>query len=300
MIPYDTLLVGTDFSQTARRATEAAALLAAKLSSKRIHAVHVLSQPPPTVLEQLADQRREQVFAEIADEARRQLEQIPFGTTGASVSHAVLRGVPAKTMSQAADDLPADLIIVASHGRGALGRFLLGSVADGLLRTARKPILILRGKASEVRGFHRVLAPIDLSSVSERVLGHALSFARAYSGEMRALSIYEPVELAPHEDEELLPRFLKPEELNHIRDKRRSDVERLVRHVAQDGVAISTQAEASPHPARAILDVADRWPADLIVLGAHGHNAVERALVGTTTGRVVAHSEVPVLVVSDR
>jgi nucleotide-binding universal stress UspA family protein len=300
MITYKTLLAGTDLSAVARRALDAAAFLAPKLGSERIHLVHVIAHPPPTVLEQLADRRREQVLEEIAVEVDHQLSRITLPQTTALVSHSVLRGPPAKMLAAAALESPADLIIVASHGRGAVGRFLLGSVADGLVRESSVPVLVLRGEKTERGGFRRVLAPIDLSPLSERVLLHALSMAKSFSGEVRALSIYEPVELAPAGEEEMLPRFLKPEELNQIRDGRRSEVERMVRRVAMQGVAISTQAEASAHPARAILDVAERWPADLIVLGAHGHNTLERALLGTTTGRVLAHSEVPVLVVSER
>jgi len=51
---------------------------------------------------------------------------------------------PAQTLAQMADQLAADLVAIATHGRGGVKRTLLGSVADQLLRSATVPILVMR------------------------------------------------------------------------------------------------------------------------------------------------------------
>jgi nucleotide-binding universal stress UspA family protein len=59
----------------------------------------------------------------------------------------VERGAPAAEIVKAASEWRADLIVVGSHGRGGIERALVGSVADGVLRHAPCPILVVRAKA---------------------------------------------------------------------------------------------------------------------------------------------------------
>ncbi len=68
-------------------------------------------------------------------------------------------GSPVHEIAELAEDVGADLIIVGSHGRSAVGRLLLGSVSEGVLRRARCPVLIARTK-----GYHHV----ELDKVVER------------------------------------------------------------------------------------------------------------------------------------
>jgi len=55
-------------------------------------------------------------------------------------------GGAASEIVQAAKDWPADLIVIGSHGRGGIRRALLGSVAEGVMRQASCPVLVVRGK----------------------------------------------------------------------------------------------------------------------------------------------------------
>lgn len=56
-------------------------------------------------------------------------------------------GSPADTINQAAEDLDADLIIIATHGRTGVTRFFLGSVAERVVRESQRPVLTIRPKA---------------------------------------------------------------------------------------------------------------------------------------------------------
>jgi nucleotide-binding universal stress UspA family protein len=66
------------------------------------------------------------------------------------MSSPVLEFVPvgdaASEIAKAAEDWPADLIVIGSHGRGGIRRALLGSVAEGVMRQASCPVLVVRGK----------------------------------------------------------------------------------------------------------------------------------------------------------
>jgi nucleotide-binding universal stress UspA family protein len=58
----------------------------------------------------------------------------------------VVAGMPADEIVKAAGDWPADLIVIGSHGRGGVQRALLGSVAEGVMRHASCPVLVIRAK----------------------------------------------------------------------------------------------------------------------------------------------------------
>jgi nucleotide-binding universal stress UspA family protein len=60
----------------------------------------------------------------------------------------LLRGDPVDEIVAYADTVDADLIVVGSRGHGAVASALLGSVSRGILREARRPVLVVRGAAS--------------------------------------------------------------------------------------------------------------------------------------------------------
>ena len=86
-----------------------------------------------------------------------------------TVGGTVATGAPAETICRRARDIGADLIVMTSHGRTGLSRAWLGSVADGVVRTASVPVLVLRatehaqttGHGKPVPLFRRILVPLD-------------------------------------------------------------------------------------------------------------------------------------------
>ena len=66
------------------------------------------------------------------------------------VDEIVAEGEPAREILRAAEDWHADLIVLGTHGRGTLGRLLLGSTADTVFRHAPCPVLIVRQPPAEV------------------------------------------------------------------------------------------------------------------------------------------------------
>jgi nucleotide-binding universal stress UspA family protein len=64
-----------------------------------------------------------------------------------SVSFLVWEGEPGEAIVEAADSEQVDIVIVGSHGRGAVGRFIIGSVSDYVVRNANCPVLVVRNRA---------------------------------------------------------------------------------------------------------------------------------------------------------
>jgi nucleotide-binding universal stress UspA family protein len=139
------ILVATDFTDTSSRALDWAIELAAPLGAS-ITVMHAYEIPivgfPDAALIATAD-----VATRISDAARAALESTIEQRRGRGVRlDALLReGVAWEEINSVADELDADLIVIGTHGRRGLARALLGSVAENVIRTARRPVTTLHG-----------------------------------------------------------------------------------------------------------------------------------------------------------
>jgi nucleotide-binding universal stress UspA family protein len=142
---FHTVLLATDLSPTSEAATTAALDLAATVGA-RLLAVSVID---PGAL-RLPGGR---YFARV-DQVRAEREQVAQAlvargrSMGVDVAFLVWEGEPGESIIEAAEAESADLIVVGSHGRGAVGRFLIGSVSDHVVRHATCPVLVVRSGAS--------------------------------------------------------------------------------------------------------------------------------------------------------
>jgi nucleotide-binding universal stress UspA family protein len=139
VFPIRTILYPTDFSDRSRPAFELACSLARDHGAEVV-VLHVAPLPllmpmngvlVPTPVDQ-------------AECARPQLEQVRPADPRVKVVHRLAEGSPADEILAAATDLPADLIVMGTHGRGGLSRVLMGSVAETVLRKAPCPVLTVK------------------------------------------------------------------------------------------------------------------------------------------------------------
>jgi nucleotide-binding universal stress UspA family protein len=141
-----TLLLAHDFEETSERAFDEAIELGRKLSATVV-VVHVYAVPMYSFPEGSALIPSAQDAARIGEAAQRALDGILARRRDAGVElRGVLRsGVPDQEICQLADELDADIIVIGTHARGALSRALLGSVAQRVVRSAKQPVLTVRG-----------------------------------------------------------------------------------------------------------------------------------------------------------
>jgi len=148
------IVVGYDYSQTADLAVRKAFDLAAAEEQGEVHAVTVVVQmgefvgagvtgvaTSPTIPLEDAYEALEARLGQLMSEW-----QAETGKTFARLSIHVRSEVPAAEITQLASDLQADLVVVGTHGRRGLRRLLLGSVAEGVVRLAHCPVLVVRPK----------------------------------------------------------------------------------------------------------------------------------------------------------
>jgi nucleotide-binding universal stress UspA family protein len=147
MAPIRLMLVPSDFSAASTAAIEYATDLARRLDA-RLRLIHVFQIPvfavPDTVVPvspETAVSLREAVGQRLESE-RAQVEK-----SGVPATAQVLDGAPFVEIIRTARDLPADLIVMGTHGRTGLKHVLLGSVAEKVVRKAGCPVLVVRPPA---------------------------------------------------------------------------------------------------------------------------------------------------------
>jgi len=212
---------------------------------------------------------------------------------GIPVAVAVLDGAVATTLARHATAVDARLVVMTTHGRGALSRFWLGNVTDQLVRRLCVPVLVVPPARSDdplpAVPPRRILVSLDRSDLAEA----ALKPARALAGPDGKLLLVHVVEPLVPIGEPAVAAFTPSAEGSL--ERMRTDAESYLRGLAQPGADIRVVVE--PGVARALIQVAGEWGADAIAIATHGRGGVRRLLLGSVADKVIRASPVPVCVV---
>jgi Universal stress protein UspA and related nucleotide-binding proteins len=217
----------------------------------------------------------------------------------------VAEGFPRKVISEYAKEWHADLIMAGSHGHGALARFLIGSVAQGVLRTAPCSVEIVRSREGQpVPSSHamKILLATDDSDCS---VGAAHSIANRPWPDgtvVKVLSIEELAlpdgQLAGSSLASIYPQSLLEELISHARERALSAIKTSTQILERAGKKVEA-AHKRPigEPRALILDSAETWGADLIVVASHGRRGLDRWLMGSVSETVATYARCSVEVI---
>lgn len=196
-------------------------------------------------------------------------------------------GLAAPTITQVAEEVDADLIIVGAHPRPAVARFLVGSTAERVIRLAHRPVLV----ATEARRdhFRRILVAVDLSEQSRRVLETAVAVAVGCGAELKALYVQE----------RLTPMLLEAALIDEreTRHNARNELKKSLGSLPLPSELLVSREVREGHAGHEILHAADEWEADLVVMGSHGFGFFNRLLLGSISVHVLRHGHRATLVV---
>lgn len=292
------ILCPVDFSECSRRALDHALGLARCYGSS-LTVLHVVSPvsalapvpSPGTLLPALQAPVDVDV---VAAQIRRMVdtEYVPGLTVDVLVTES--SDVHSEILAHA-DRLGAGLIVVGTHGRGAVERLFLGSVAERVLRKSRCPVVTVPMTAPEAmpRGpapFARIVCGIDFSPSSQLGLEHAMSLAVAARG---TLVLAHAIEVLP------LYYDFSPPVVVDLDAWRRGAMQRLHAMVRDDVRKACDVREVVVRgkPYQGILELAETTHADLIVLGIQGRGVVDRFFFGSTANHVVRQARCAVMTV---
>jgi len=216
---------------------------------------------------------------------------------GFAVTMLMLEGRPAEAIALAAERLAADLIVMATHGRGGAARWLIGSVADKVMRTGTTPTLLVQppeeGAPSEV-SLRRIMVPLDGSPLAEGALPLAAQLALA-TGARLILVHAKPFRPSLAGEFEFVPDFSFAEvNVSAPAPAYLQDVSRTL------AAGLQVEAAVIRGPAAVALeDFARDSHADLVVMATHGRGGLRRLVIGSSADRLV-RSGLPVLLVRPR
>jgi len=235
----------------------------------------------------------------LVDDATRRLgdylEQVAKNFPIGKVQCTVRRGNAAEAIIESAAAENQTLIAMATHGRSGLDRWLLGSVAEKVLRGATNSTLVVRAKEGknpiwEVATLKRVIVPLDGSELAESVLPSVEELAKKLDLEVTLLGVYGvPPGVSSAGEGEAFIGGLRAETLAYL-EKKAAELKSKgldkVSCVAKEGLA-----------ADEIISTARRTLDNLIAMCTHGRAGVTRWMLGSVTETVVRHSGDPVLVI---
>ncbi len=292
------ILCPTDFSDASAHAVDLATLLAGWYKA-RIAALHVMSAAaalPEFSLSTGGPVDEDALFALQTATAGRFTQA---SAAGIAVDVLVDVGSPAGRILERAGALPADLIVMGTHGNSGFQHLMLGSVTERVLRKATCPVFTVppRAHATSRLPFHRLLCAIDFSESSMAALQFASSLAKESNAALTMLHVLEwPWEEPPAPRLEELP----PQQGAALAEYRRHREETALKRL--EALASTTRLSPLPvarlrngKPHVQILQAAQEESSDLIVIGVHGRNPFDLMVFGSTTNQVVRAAACPVL-----
>jgi len=214
-------------------------------------------------------------------------------------------GFPKSGIAEYAKQWGADLVMAGSHGQGALKRFLLGSVAQGILRTAPCSVEIVRPSSHGAPASSHPLKLLLATDGSEFSVAAANSIASRpwpKSSQVKIISAVEVVvpdnQIAGYPLSSAYPVSL----LDELMKSARAHAQEAVEHARELLAAAKwnvADGETTPlgDPRIVVLDEAKQWGADLIVMGSHGRRGFDRILLGSVSESVAIHAHCSVEVI---
>jgi len=219
---------------------------------------------------------------------------------GVEATPRMLQGDARSVILDRAKEAQVDLLFVGSNGASGLAKFFLGRVAASVVSHAPCSVEIVRIREGKLPGIHRILLATDGSEFSARA---ARSIAERPWPEGTEIEVLSVVELHLGAVQALLePPYMDNQQLESQRE------EAMKRAEAAVASAVEILSKAFPKvsesisvlldgPKAVIIEEADKWGADLIVVGSHGHRGIERFLLGSVSEGVALHAKCSVEVI---
>lgn len=239
---------------------------------------------------------RERAVAQSVHVVARRLADLGIKARGC-----IAEGPAAATILEQAKREHATMIAMTTHGRTGIPRWLVGSVAEKVVRSSPVPVLLVRSfhptplgglqpATAEELPFRKILVPTDGSPAAETVLDPAAKFAQLFGARVVVLHAERPVLIPGSGEMGMVPA---PPPTPSERDPVTEPTAERFREL---GVA-SSRRTVTGDAAEVILDQGHSDGFDLIAMATHGRSGFSRWVLGSVSERVLRHSGIPVLLV---
>ena len=292
MLQIERILCPVDFSVFSARAYDYAQSLARHYQAK-LFLQHVVDfnlpayayYVPANLLVEHMEQVRNDAMLQLQEFAKRPSD---YGAPPERILH---EGAPVNTILSFAGVQKVNLIVMGSHGLQGADHIALGSVTEKVLRKASCSVLVVRnpehdfispGSAQDPIQLHKLLLCTDFSEYSKTALEHAISIAAEYNAELSVLHVLEDMPASKDLQSVIQPLLGRLEQTIPAEACGRCIIKPLVR---------------IGKPYLEIIQEAAEAKTDAVIMGVRGRNALDLAVFGSTTHRVIQLGPCPVLAV---
>lgn len=229
--------------------------------------------------------------------AERASDRVKTNFPGWKVSADSSCGSPAWEVVFRADQWKPDLVVVGSHGRTALGRFVLGSVSQRVLTEARCSVRIARGRVEEPDSPVRIIVGIDGSPGSEAAARALAARTWPPNSEVKLIIVDDP--LVPAIVGDIIPPLAETIEESNTEDQAWAEkmLAQTAAMLSRTKIKVTTEIRQGD-PKKELPQAAEEWGADCIFVGSAGFsNRLERFVLGSVSAAVAARAHCSVEVV---
>lgn len=292
---YRQILVPLDGSRFA----ECALPVALGLSRRTGAGLHLVTVQEP--LPSFSYDEWESAAAEWSDRYLVNVVERIADLAGGEVTTQLRPGHVVESLEDEARERGADLVVMATHGRGLLSRAWLGSVAAAFIHHTDRPVLLVRPDSDEPgdvppdRTFSRILVPLDGSELSESVLNHAVEFGELFGATYHLVRVVPfPMDMSSS----YLPHTVQVNQqlVTEARQAAELYLEEHAGRLRARGHTVSVSALVVSQPGQGIVSEVEAAGCDFIAMATHGRTGLTRALLGSTADKVLRAAHVPLLI----
>lgn len=282
---YDQILYPTDGSEPAESVLEYALRIASEHEAT-IHILNVVdtSQDSLTPIQGEVVDALERDGEQIVDEATERVTDRDI-----SVTSDVRRGTPSTSIVEYSHQFDIDLVVMPTHGRSGLQRFLIGGVTERVINTAETPVITVNPDRDRPLMYpsQQLLVPIDGSRGAELALREGIDVAKATGATVHLLHVVETGSLGPD-----VRSILKQEELT---ERAKTIITEATETAAADSLDTVESEIEYGFPAKEIRTYIRENEIDLAVLGTHGKTEFSQYVMGGVSAKIVRTSPIPMM-----
>ena len=216
------------------------------------------------------------------------------------VSSVHLTGHVAEQIVDYADKENIGLIVMTTHGRSGIRRWILGNVAAKVVRATDRPIALIRAKdtppEARTERINKILVPLDGSKASEVVFPHVSELASRLKAEVVLFQVVAPSYFVYAIPGEAVLQPHSPEDLQNMIENSKLYLDKVGAEFRDKGIETTSEVGIGG-PAEEIIRIADEIQVDMVAMSTHGHSSISLWAFGSNADKVLHAGDTPVLLV---